>query len=79
MIRVTRLDDRTIIVNADLIEFIEETPDTIIRLTTGRHLMVKEKMDEVLNEIFEYRSKHPVYAIPAGGEIEDGFNENNKR
>ncbi|MCD6380068.1 flagellar FlbD family protein [bacterium] len=76
MIKVTRLDDRVIIVNADLIEFIEETPDTIIKLTTGRHLMVKEKMEEVLNRIYEYRSKHPVYAIPAGGEIENRFNEN---
>ena len=76
MIKVTRLDDRVIIVNADLIEFIEETPDTIIKLTTGRYLMVKEKMEEVLNRIYEYRSKHPVYAIPAGGEIENRFNEN---
>ncbi|MBU8921023.1 MAG: flagellar FlbD family protein [Bacteroidales bacterium] len=68
MIKVTRLDGRQLIVNADLIEEIEETPDTIISFTTGRKIMVRETLDEVLNRVMEYRSRFPVYAVPAGGE-----------
>jgi flagellar protein FlbD len=66
VIQVTRLDDRKIVINADLIESIEETPDTIISFTTGRKMMVREKLDEVLNLVLEYRSRFPVYAIPSG-------------
>ena len=66
MIRVTRLDNRKIIINADLIESIEETPDTIIKFTTGRTIMVLEDLDRVLQSILEYRRKFPVYAIPSG-------------
>jgi len=64
MIQVTRLDDRKIIVNADLIESIEETPDTLISFTTGRKLMVRESLEDILGRIIEYRKKVHVYAIP---------------
>jgi len=42
MIQVTRLNDTKLVINADLIEFVEEIPDTIISLTTGKKIMVKE-------------------------------------
>jgi flagellar protein FlbD len=64
MIRVTRLDGREIVVNADLIESMEETPDTILSFTTGRKLMVREKLDEVLERVFRYRRKFPIYSVP---------------
>jgi flagellar protein FlbD len=66
MIQVTKLDNRTIVINADLIESIEETPDTILRLTTGRMLMVKESLSDVVSSVLDYRRMFPVYAIPSG-------------
>jgi flagellar protein FlbD len=56
MIRVTRLkcnDD--FILNAELIETIEETPDTVITLTSGKKLIVEETMDEIVRRVMEYR------------------------
>jgi flagellar protein FlbD len=57
MIEVTRLHDQKIIVNADLIEFVEETPDTMISTTTGKKLLVKESVAEVIDRIVAYRRR----------------------
>jgi len=48
MIPVTRLDGRTIVINGDQVERIESIPDTIISLTSGRKLIVRETMHEVM-------------------------------
>jgi flagellar protein FlbD len=55
MIRVTRLNDTPLILNADLIEFFESTPDTIISLTTGRKILVKETPDEIVARVLEFK------------------------
>ena len=55
MIEVRRLNDQTIIVNADYIEFLESTPDTIISLTTGKKMVVKDTVDEVIQKVIQYR------------------------
>ena len=47
MIDVTKMNGGSITVNADLIETVEETPDTIITLTTGKKIIVKESRQEV--------------------------------
>ncbi len=57
MIKVSRLNDSTFVVNCDLIEFIEETPDTVISLTTGKKIIVRESIDEVIEKIVKYRLK----------------------
>ncbi len=57
MIKVTRLNKTEFYVNADLIEFIEKTPDTVITLTTGKKIVVRESVETVLNEIIEFRKK----------------------
>jgi len=57
MIEVTRLHNQKIVVNADLIEFIEETPDTMISTTTGKKLLVKESVDEVISRVVAYRRR----------------------
>ena len=49
MIEVTRLNGTQILVNADLIELVEETPDTVITFTTGRKIIVKESRQEIKN------------------------------
>jgi len=55
MIEVTKLNDVKILVNSDLIEFVEETPDTILSLTTGRKIIIKESRQEVENLVKSYR------------------------
>ena len=57
MIDVTKMNGGSITVNADLIETVEETPDTIITLTTGKKIIVKESRQEVKNLIKSYRSE----------------------
>ena len=44
-----------ITVNADLIEIVEETPDTIVTLTTGKKIIVKETRQEVANLVKSYK------------------------
>lgn len=56
MISVTRINGEAITINADLIEFIESTPDTLISLTTGRKVMVRESVEEVKDRIFDYEA-----------------------
>jgi flagellar protein FlbD len=55
MIRVTRLNHVPIVLNADLIEHIEVTPDTVIVLTTGQRFMVLETADEVVERVVAFR------------------------
>jgi flagellar protein FlbD len=55
MIEIKKLSDQVIILNSDLIETIEATPDTMITLTTGRKIVVKDSVDEVLKKVIEYR------------------------
>jgi len=67
MIKVTKLNGRELVVNADLIEFVESTPDTLISLTTGRKVMVLEELDEVVRRSVAYRNQARIYPIPTGG------------
>ena len=55
MIRVTRLNSSPLILNSDLVEHIETTPDTVITLTSGQSLRVRESADEVVQRIIEFR------------------------
>jgi flagellar protein FlbD len=57
MIKVTRLNDSELVVNIDLIEYIEAIPDTIISLTTGKKIMVKETVDEVITEVENFKKR----------------------
>ena len=55
MIRVTRINEAELVINADLIEFVEAIPDTMITLTTGKKIMVKESPDELIRRVAEFR------------------------
>jgi len=55
MIRVHRLDGSEVVVNADLIETVEATPDTIITLTTGKKLVVRDTVDDVVASVICYK------------------------
>ena len=55
MIRLTRINRVPLVLNSDLIEFVEETPDTLIALTNGQKLMVLESAEEVIGRVIEFR------------------------
>lgn len=57
MIKITRLKskDHEFILNAELIETIEETPDTVVTLVNGKKLIVEESMDELVRKVMDYR------------------------
>ncbi|MGN0431645.1 MAG: flagellar FlbD family protein [Lachnospiraceae bacterium] len=55
MIEVTKINGQKVLVNPDLIELVEETPDTVMTLTTGRKIIVKESRQEVKNLVKLYR------------------------
>ena len=55
MIEVTTINDVKILVNQDLIEIVEETPDTVISLTTGKKIIVKESRQDIKNLVELYK------------------------
>ncbi len=55
MIRVTRFDGKAIMLNAEWIQSVEQTPDTLITLTTGFTLIVRDTMDEVVEAYKRYK------------------------
>jgi flagellar protein FlbD len=57
MIEVTLLNSRKVVINADLIEVVEETPDTIITLNTERKMIVREKLDEIVSRVISYKRR----------------------
>jgi flagellar protein FlbD len=55
MIELTRLNGHPLVVNAELIKFIEQSPDTVITLVTGDKMVVREAAPEVMNRVLAYR------------------------
>jgi flagellar protein FlbD len=55
MIQLTRLNNRPLVVNSDLIKFIENTPDTVITLVSGEKIVVLETVAEVMEQILNFR------------------------
>lgn len=68
MIKATRTDDRELIINAELIIEIQETPDTIITMSNGKKVLVKEKAAEIVRRVIEYRQKI-MNGIEKAGEV----------
>ena len=57
MIQLTRLNNTEIFINSDLIETIEKTPETVISLTNGKKLTVKEPPQEVVDRVIRFRQE----------------------
>ncbi len=55
MIPLTRLNNTPLVINPDLIVFMEETPDTIITLSNGEKIAVQEKVREVIHRVIDFR------------------------
>lgn len=55
MINLTRINRVPLVLNSDLIEYIEKTPDTVVSLTNGLKLLVLESPDEIVGRVIEFR------------------------
>jgi len=55
MIQLTRLNNHLLVVNSDLIKFVERAPDTVLTLVTGEKVVVSEPVEVVLQKITEFR------------------------
>lgn len=55
MVRLTRINRIPLVINSDLIEHIEVTPDTVVCLTTGQKFIVLETADEVIDRVIRFR------------------------
>lgn len=64
MIALTRLNGQPVMVNSDLIEQIEETPDTVVTLTSGNRIIVRDRMIEIQAKIIDFKRR--IYS-PSGG------------
>jgi len=57
MIKISRLNGVEFYINPHQIEFMEETPDTIIKMFSGKKIVAKEAAEEILRRIIDYRKK----------------------
>ncbi len=55
MITLTKINKAPIVVNSDLIEYIEETPDTIITMTNSDKVVVQEGLSQIIEKVVRYR------------------------
>ena len=55
MIHLTRINHVPLVLNSELIEHIETTPDTVISLTNGQKFVVREAAEEVVNRVIDFR------------------------
>ena len=67
MIKLTRLNGRTLYLNAELVRFVEPTPDTVISLTDGDRIVVRESPEEVVEAIIDYQRKVRVRTLTGSG------------
>jgi len=67
MIKLTRLDGQAFILNADLIRFVEERPDTYVTLVSGDRIVVLEQMQQVVERAIDYQQRKamlPAFHFP---------------
>jgi flagellar protein FlbD len=57
MIKVTRLNSSELVINCDLIEFVEAIPETMVSLITGKKIMVTENVEEIINRVAEFKKR----------------------
>jgi flagellar protein FlbD len=55
MIQLTRLNNQPLMINSDLIKFVEKAPDTVLTLVNGEKVIVLESAEAVLEKIIAFR------------------------
>jgi flagellar protein FlbD len=73
MISLTRLNNSALTINSDLIKFIENAPDTVITLTTGEKVVVRESTEDVLRKVISFRRAVLVGLLPNGTDPNRGM------
>jgi len=63
MIQLTRLDGKPLVLNAEWIQSVEPTPDTLITMTTGEKLMVRNSVEEVVSAFMKYKREISIRSI----------------
>jgi flagellar protein FlbD len=69
MIHLTRINHVPLVLNSDLIEHIETTPDTVVSLTTGQKLLVLESPDEIIGRVVQFRRAVVAQPFPVSRKI----------
>ena len=64
MIKLTRLDGEAFVLNAELIRYVEQRPDTFVTLTSGDRIVVAESMDEVIDRTIRYHQQKNFMPTP---------------
>lgn len=62
MIKLTRLNGQELILNSDLIKFVEETPDTTVTLLSSEKILVTESAEEIVERVIAYGRQLRVFA-----------------
>lgn len=62
MIKVTRLDGSSVVVNADRIEWLEANPDTVIRFESEHWIVIRESPEEIIQQVIDYKGR--IHALP---------------
>ncbi len=79
MIKVIRMNGSELVINAELIEFIEATPDTVLTLSTGKKLVLRDSVQEVIDKVMEYRRSIGIKIIdrvsPETGDLRKTYDE----
>ena len=65
MVQLTRLNNQKLVINADLVKFLEQAPDTVITLINGEKFIVRESVEEVVRRIVEFRRSVLQQIFPA--------------
>ncbi len=66
MIKLKQINGELIVVNAELISYVQAHPNTVITLTNGDKLIVEETVDEVIDKVIEYRRKIAAMGVKEG-------------
>ncbi|MDR1732635.1 MAG: flagellar FlbD family protein [Synergistaceae bacterium] len=70
MIELHRLNGELFLLNSDMIETVEVTPDTVVRLINGHRYVVRESFDDIRNDMIDFRKKAGYTCIPSGMPLE---------
>lgn len=57
MIHLRMINGTEIVLNSDLIEFMEATPDTVISLSSGKKMLVRESVSEIIDKVVEFQAR----------------------
>lgn len=69
LIRVMRLNGEIFYINPDLIQYIEKTPDTVITLTTDKKVVVRDEIEEIIEQIILFKRR--IFCFPQGDLVID--------